>query len=169
MEHHPIWYPGSSCPDYRRPSRVHQPDAQGRLLLDDPIAPWPPTVSGSLVGVTGMFNVLGTINPITDIASRSCCRRLLLVDGPERASPPGRRPRPRRRFPGLSGHKMLDQPAFMSCGPAAPFSRPCPSWRRRHDQDRRFACQRAGRATPQVRGRYSQHAHAIGLGAPSTI
>jgi len=94
-------------------------NAQGRLLLDDPA----PHGSGQsldrllaihgervkLVGVTGMSNVLGTINPIAEIARRThAAGALLLVDGAQ--SVPHLPVDVRALdadFLAFSGHKML--------------------------------------------------------------
>ena len=85
-------------------------DAQGRLLLDDLdrlLVTHGERVK--LVGVTGMSNVLGTINPITDIASRvHAVGALLLVDGAQSVP---HLPVDVRAidadFLAFSGHKML--------------------------------------------------------------
>ena len=94
-------------------------DAQGRLLLGHPTPPGSGhsldhllAANGErvkLVGVTGMSNVLGTINPVADIAARvHAAGALLLVDGAQSVP---HLPVDVRAidadFLAFSGHKML--------------------------------------------------------------
>ncbi len=85
-------------------------DAQGRLLLDD-LDRLLSAHGGrvKLVGVTGMSNVLGTINPVAGIAARAhAAGALLLVDGAQ--SVPHLPVDVRALdadFLAFSGHKML--------------------------------------------------------------
>ncbi|MBN1138358.1 MAG: cysteine desulfurase [Anaerolineae bacterium] len=71
-------------------------DPQGRLLLDDPTPPGSASLDRllaahgervKLVAVTGMSNVLGTVNPVAEIARRAhAAGALLLVDGAQSVS-----------------------------------------------------------------------------------
>jgi cysteine desulfurase/selenocysteine lyase len=94
-------------------------DPQGRLLLEDPV----PDGSGQsldrlldqfgqrvkLVGVSGMSNVLGTINPVAEVAARAHqAGALLLVDGAQSVPHlPVDVQAIGADFLAFSGHKML--------------------------------------------------------------
>ncbi len=84
-----------------------------------------------MVGVSAMSNVLGTINPVAEIAAVAhSAGALVMVDGaqlvphaPVDVTALG------ADFLAFSGHKMMGRPGSACSGPTRPCSTPCPrSW-----------------------------------------